>query len=423
MAVSTHFTYIPTQNVKNLNKHVALDLIRFTPGGISRVRLAQRMDLTRAAITAIVDDLLKSGVIKEASSRSVNTGRPPVTLVVNPEHGYVAGIDMGATHLTVIIANCAAHVIEEEEIPFRIADGPSFCIDQADTLLQKLLQHAGLQLNNLLAIGLGVPGPIVAKEGMVLAPPIMPGWDRFPIRTTLEQRWGCPISLNNDAELGAVGEWAYGAGRSVDDVIYVKVGTGVGAGMLLNGHIYRGASGSAGEIGHITIDENGPQCKCGNRGCLEAFAGGDAIASQAKDIIQSGRSTQLANTPLEKITARDIIKEARRGDLVAQQILVQAGSHLGVAIASLVNMINPKMIILGGGVAQIGDLFLEPIRQAVQKRSLSAAAQDVQITTALLGKRASGMGAIVQAVSTVLHQIAIDKETFSELNLFPKGRV
>jgi len=420
MTVNTNFTYIPTQNVKNINKHIALDLIRFTPGGISRVEIAQRMELTRAAITAIVDDLIKSGTIKETSSRSVNTGRPPVTLAVNPEHGYVAGIDMGATHLTVIIADCAAHVVEEEEVPLRIADGPSLCIERAETLLQKLLQHAGLQLGKLLAIGLGVPGPIVSTEGMVLAPPIMPGWDSFPIRTTLEQRWGRPISLNNDAELGAVGEWAYGAGRLVDDLVYVKVGTGVGAGMLLNGHIYRGASGSAGEIGHITIDENGPQCKCGNRGCLEAFAGGDAIASQAKDLIKSGKSTQLANTELAQITAREIIKEARRGDLIAQQILIQAGGHLGVAIASLVNMINPKMIILGGGVAQIGDLFLEPIRQAVQKRSLRAAVQDVQITTALLGRRSSGMGAIVQALSTALHQIDIDKEQFSELNLLPK---
>jgi len=423
MAVSMHFTYIPTQNVKNLNKHVAMDLIRFTPGGISRVELAQRMDLTRAAITAIVDDLLKGGTVKEAPSRSFNTGRPPVTLLVNQEYGYVAGIDMGATHLTVIIADCAAHVVEEDEIPLSIANGPNFCIDQADTLLKNMLQHAHLKLGDLLTIGIGVPGPIVAEAGMVLAPPIMPGWDRFPIRATLEERWRHPVSLNNDAELGAIGEWAYGAGRSVDDLTYIKVGTGIGAGMLLNGHIYRGASGSAGEIGHVTIDENGPQCKCGNRGCLEAFAGGDAIASQARDKIRNGTSTQLAKMPLDRITTRDIIKEARLGDLVAQQILVQAGGHLGVAISSLVNLINPKMIILGGGVAQIGDLFLEPIRQVVQKQSLKAAAQGLQITTALLGSRSSGMGAIVQALSTAFHQIAIDKESFSELIFSPRGRV
>lgn len=410
MAISAHFIYNSSPNVKNINKHIALDLIRFTPGGISRVELAQQMDLTRAAISAIVDNLLKSKTVQEASSRSSNAGRPPVTLVVNPQRGYVAGIDMGATHLTVIISNCAAHVIKEEEVSLDIAQGPELCIEKANELLERLLQEANLKMDDLLAIGIGVPGPIVADAGLVLAPPIMPGWDGFPIRTTLEKLWGRSVALNNDAELGAVGEWAYGAGRSVDNLAYIKVGTGVGSGLLLDGHIYRGASGSAGEIGHITIDENGPQCKCGNRGCLEAFTGGTAIALKAQESVQSGQRTLLSNIALEQITARDVVKEARRGDLVSQQILEQAGSHLGVAIASLVNLINPKMVIVGGGVAQIGDLFLEPIRKAVQKRSLKAAAENVQITTALLGRRSSGMGAVVQALSLALHQIANEKE-------------
>lgn len=406
--MSTYFSYIPAKNVKNINKHAALDLIRFTPGGISRVQLAQRMNLTRAAVTVIVSDLMDSGVICEANSRSANTGRPPITLEINPKRGYVAGVDMGATHLTIMIANYAAHVIAEKEVPFNIAEGPKICLDQADALLREVVKDAGFQMTDLLATGLGVPGPIMADAGMVVAPPIMPGWDRYPIRATLEKRWGNPISLNNDAELGAVGEWAYGAGRLAQNLAYIKVGTGVGAGLLLDGHIYRGASGSAGEIGHLTIDTNGSICTCGNRGCLETFASGSAIARLAQEAVAKNLPTQLSGQN-ETITAKDVASAARRGDLMAQQIIAEAGAQLGVAIAGLVNLINPNMVVVGGGVAQIGDLFLEPVRKEVQRRSLPGSVRAVQITTALLGRRSTSMGAVVQAVSIALHHIADEK--------------
>jgi glucokinase-like ROK family protein len=242
---------------------------------------------------------------------------------------------------------------------------------------------------------------------MVLAPPIMPGWDRFPIRDSLQERWGHPVSLNNDAELGALGEWAYGAERGAGNLAYIKIGTGVGAGLLIGGQIYRGATGSSGEIGHLTIEENGPLCNCGNRGCLETLTGGHAIARIAREMVGNNARTILADIrPAERITAIDVANAARQGDPVAQQIIVNAGDHLGIAIAGLVNLFNPDSIVVGGGVAQIGDLFLEPVRKAVQKRSLPAAAQAVRITTALLGRRSSGMGAVVQAASTALHQIA-----------------
>jgi len=407
--VSTYFSYIPTKNVKNVNKHAALDLIRFTPGGISRVQLAQRMNLTRAALTVIVNDLMESGVIRETNSRLSNAGRPAITLEINPQSGFVAAVDMGATHLSILVANCAAHVIAEKEVPFNIADGPVVCLDQADTLLRETVKLAGIELSDLLAIGVGVPGPIMSEAGMVVAPPIMPGWDRYPIRTTLEKRWNCPVSLNNDAELGAVGEWAYGAARSAANLAYIKVGTGVGAGLLLDGHIYRGATGSAGEIGHLTIDPNGTLCTCGNRGCLETFASGTAIARLAREAVAKNQPTQLAHIKRDQITAKNVADEARRGDLTAQQIIAEAGAQLGVALAGLVNLINPNMVVVGGGVAQIGDLFLEPVRREVKRRSLPGSVNTMQITTALLGRRSIGMGALVQAISIALHRIADEK--------------
>ena len=403
--LSAYIRYLPSQNVKYVNKHAALDLIRFTPGGISRVALAQRLALTRAAVTSIVNDLIKTNLIRETKTRAPSNGRPPIILEINEERGYVAGVDMGASHLTVIIANFGAQVLAEKEQPFKIADGPAECIRQADEALRSLLSTLGLGLSDLSAIGAGVPGPTIASEGMVLAPPIMPGWDRFPIRDTLEKLWGCPVSLNNDAELGVLGEWAYGAGRGEQNLAYIKVGTGIGAGLFIDGQIYRGATGSAGEIGHMTIDENGPLCACGNRGCLEALAGGRAIVNLARTAIQSGRRTELSANP-EALTAMDVSSAAARGDLVAQEVLAEAGNQLGIALTSLVNLFNPNIVVVGGGVAQTGDLFLEPIRKAVLKRSLPAAAHAVRITTSLLGKRSTGMGAVVQALSIALHKIA-----------------
>jgi glucokinase-like ROK family protein len=405
--LSTYIRFLPNQNVKYINKHAALDLIRFTPGGISRVALAQRLALSRAAVTSIVNDLINTNLVRETKSRAASNGRPPIILEINEERGYVAGVDMGASHLTVIISNFGMQVLAEKEEAFKIADGPEDCIRQADEALRSLLSTLGLGLSDLAAIGAGVPGPTIASAGMVLAPPIMPGWDRFPIRDTLEKLWGCPVSLNNDAELGVLGEWACGAGRGEQNLAYIKVGTGIGAGLFIDGQIYRGATGSAGEIGHMTIDENGPLCACGNRGCLEALAGGRAIVSMARTAIQSGRRTELAELPnLEALSVMDISNAAARGDLVAQEILAEAGNQLGIALTSLVNLFNPNIVVVGGGVAQTGDLFLEPIRKAVLKRSLPAAAHIVRITTSLLGKRSTSMGAVVQALSIALHKIA-----------------
>lgn len=415
---------LPPQNVKSFNKHTILDLIRFSPAGTSRVEIARRMGLTRAAVTSIVNDLMQTGIIREAGGINVHSGRPPVVLEIDPTRGFVVGIDFGATHLTILVADLGAHILEEAEIPININDGPQVCIDQANHLLRELLAKAGRELTDINAIGVGVPGPIVSDAGMVLAPPIMPGWDRFPIRDTLVKMWGCPISLSNDSELGALGEWAAGAGRGEQNLAYIKIGTGIGAGLLLEGQIYRGVTGSAGEIGHLTIEENGPLCACGNHGCLEAIAGGRAIAQQAQEIAQKDQRTELANIkPIESITARDVASAARLGDLAAQQILNRAGTYVGIAIAGVVNMFNPGMVIIGGGVAQSGDILLEPIRLAVQRRSLPAATRAVRITTAMLGRRSSSMGAIIQALTIASHQVADRKEVISAPAVRKKSQV
>lgn len=407
--MSTFFWLPADYNVKSFNKHAALDLIRFSGTGMSRTELADQMGLTRAAVSLIVESLLESRVVLEAESRSAPSGRPPIVLEINPERGLVGAIDMGATHLSIAVADFAARIHQESEFPFDIQDGPEVCLATADQNLRKMLEGQGLSLSDVSAVGVGVPGPVVTEAGTVVAPPIMPGWDHYPIRAKLEEMWGCPVTLNNDAELGALGEWAYGAGRGEKNIAYIKVGSGVGAGLILNQQIYGGTTGAAGEIGHLTIDENGPLCSCGNHGCLEAFAGGHAIARQGQLLAKSGKRTLLTDLPIEKITALDVAEAARRGDLYAQEILSRAGSHIGIAIAGLINLFNPGVVIIGGGVSQVGDILTVPIRQAVRERAMRASEQSVRITTGMLGRRSLLIGATVQAINIAIHAAAENK--------------
>jgi len=413
------FYWIPAnQNIKNFNKHSAVDLIRFASNGISRTDLADQMGLTRAAVTLIVTDLLENGVILEAESRAIPNGRPPIVLEINPKRGLVAAVDMGATHITIAIADFSAKIIEETSLPFDIKLGPQPCLAEVDRILHELLTRCSIDLAQVAAVGVGVPGPVIADAGMVVSPPIMPGWDGYPIRESLEKLWGLPVSLNNDAELGALGEWAYGAGRGEKNLAFIKVGSGIGAGLIINQQIYGGTTGSAGEIGHLTIDENGPLCSCGNRGCMEAFAGGHAIALQAQELVKSGKRTLLTNVPLENLTAQEVAKAARKGDLPSQEIIMRAGTFIGIAIAGLVNLFNPGAVIIGGGVAQAGDLLTTSIRQAVRERSLRASEQGVHITTAMLGKRSSLLGATVQAINIAIHD-AIERKNPATKDVLP----
>lgn len=392
--------------VRGTNKQAVLDLIRFTPGGESRADIARRLGLSRSAITSIVNDLLAENIIREAEDGPATGGRRPILLEMNPQRGYVVGVDLGASHLGMVVSDYSARVLREIEVPFDVNAGPKECLAEVDRQLHALLKGANLHIDQISALAVGVPGPVDIDNGAVNEPPIMPGWGQFPIRSYLNDLWGRPVAIGNDAELGALGEWAYGAGRSESHVAYVKVGSGVGAGLLFNGHIYRGANGYAGEIGHITVDTRGPRCSCGNRGCLESFAGGTALAEQAKQAVRLGKRTRLSIIePLDSITARDVGEAARLGDLVSQQIVTEAGIYLGTAIASLVNLFNPHIVVVGGGVAQMGDLLLEPIRETVSQRSLQPSYHAVRIVASVLGRRSTCMGAVVQALSQALLEI------------------
>ena len=386
--------------VRQLNKGVILDLIRQAPDGISRAEIAQALGVSRSTVSAIVDGLILHQLVVERGAGVSRGGRRPIVLQTNPDAGRVLGVDIGASHLTVIAADLRGQVLSEITAPLDIARGPEECLQAIALTVEHILRESRSQLDEVRAIGVGVPGPVIQQQGIVSAPPIMPGWDGFPIRQRLSDAWHKPVSLDNDADLGALGEWSFGAGRAESNLVYIKIGTGIGCGILLDGQIYHGVLGTAGEIGHLTVSEDGPPCTCGNYGCLEAMAGGRAIAQRAQLAVKAGQRTSLASVDHgREITARDVGLAAQSGDGVSQQLLGDAGRHIGSALASLVNLLNPSLVLLGGGVVAAGAYLLDPIRQAVRERTLRAAGRATRIAVATLGDRSTALGAVALALN------------------------
>jgi glucokinase-like ROK family protein len=384
--------------VTRVNKDAALDLIRKASEGISRAEIAQALNISRATASSIVDRLIASGLVLERGAGVSRGGRRPIVLEVNPSAGQVIGVDIGASHVVVVITDLRGKILSESEEPFDITRGPEACLNRVADLVESLVRKSGCTWAEVRAVGMGVPGPVIIAEGIVSSPPIMPGWDGFPIRTRLEDRWHKPVMIDNDADLGVLGEWTFGAGRGESNLAYIKIGTGIGCGILLNGEVYHGVLGTAGEIGHFTISQDGPPCKCGNYGCLEAMAGGQAIAQRAQLAVKAGQRTSLAALDGE-ITAQAVAQAAQTGDLVSQQLLRDAGRHIGSALASLVNLLNPGLVLIGGGVAQAGAPLLDPIRESARQRCLRAAAQAARIEVAALKRYSVVMGAVALALS------------------------
>jgi glucokinase-like ROK family protein len=266
------------------------------------------------------------------------------------------------------------------------------------TLLEKLLLENSLNIGKVKGIGIGVPGPVDFSVGALVSPPIMPGWDGYPSIQTVQQWFpSANVVVDNDVNVMALGEINQGAGSDVDNLIFVKIGTGIGAGIVCEGKIYRGFRGCAGDIGHIGVDKFGPLCHCGNRGCLETVAAGPAIAERALLAAQAGKSSILMKHYEDNgmiLRAEDVGDAAREGDATAIEVIRESGQYIGDVLASLVNFYDPQMIVLGGGVSNLGNLLLSSIRQAVLQRSTPLATRDLQIVFSEIGADAGVIGAV-----------------------------
>jgi predicted NBD/HSP70 family sugar kinase len=296
--------------------------------------------------------------------------------------GVAAGVDFGHRHVQVVIADLGHRVLAEtrRELP-RDHDADTD-IPLTERLVCDLLDEAGVHRDALVGLGLGLPAPIDPVTGEVGSTTILPGWQGVSAALVTSQRFGLPVWVDNDANLGALAELSWGVGRGYDDLVYIKLATGVGAGIVLSGELYRGAAGTAGEIGHTTIDENGPVCRCGNRGCLETYVGADALLDL------------LRPTHGDALTIRDVVAHAIGGDRACARVLADAGRHIGLAVANLCNLLAPELIVIGGDLVAAGDVLLEPLRDVVHRHAVRSAAETASIVPGTLGDRAEVLGAV-----------------------------
>ena len=372
--------------------------------GVSRSELVARTGLGRAIVAQRVGELVDRGLAVEGAVGPSTGGRPPRQLAFRADAGHVLVADLGATSIDVAVTSLDGRILGHHDEPARIEAGPEACLDRVDALFAALLATTRDVPGSLWGVGIGVPGPVEFESGRPISPPIMPGWDGYPIRERFAARYGAPVWVDNDVNVLALGEWRAGIATGHDNVVVVKVGTGVGAGIISDGRLHRGAQGSAGDVGHIQVtDDPSVICRCGNVGCLEALAGGEALGRAGETAGREGRSLQLG-VDLDQhgmVTAQDVARAASHGDPVAVALLQGAGRRVGSMLASVVNFFNPSLIVIGGGVANAPDLFLAAIRETVYRRSLPLATRDLMIQRSSLG----GLAGVIGASSMVVDQL------------------
>jgi glucokinase-like ROK family protein len=374
-------------------------------GPLSRTDIADVTGYSRATITTVVNSLTRLGILEEVGDGESNGGRRPRVLHFRAEFGYVVGVDMGATSLDVAVANFNGQIIHRFNQPIEVKDGPEVVLAILRQHLLEVLTRLEIPVDKIYAIGMGVPGPVEFSTGTLIAPPIMPGWDLFPIRAFLRESFPCAVVIvDNDVNVMALGELRHGAGQTEENFFFVKIGTGIGCGIVCRRQIYRGADGCAGDIGHICADQDGPTCACGNVGCLEAIAAGPPMAARAMRAAQNGESPILARIMEAQggsFTAVDLGRAAREGDRVAHEIIHDCGRVVGEVLASLVNFFNPSLVLIGGGVSYIGHQYLAAIRRGILHRSLPLATRHLKIDLSPLGLDAGVRGAITLAMEHV----------------------
>ncbi len=304
-------------------------------------------------------------------------------------------IDLGGTKVAAAVVREDGTIISHSTRPTEASRGGDWVLNRIKEAAVEALENGKVHPSSLIGVGLGTPGVVDSERGIMLSEAVnIPDWKGRNLKAELEQILGIPAFIENDANAAGLGEFVFGAGKGAKSLVFVALGTGIGGAVILNGEIVHGTSFAAGELGHISIDPNGLKCGCGNYGCIELYASGPAIAQRAREYVLRGVDTKLSTMASpEELTAEHVALAAKEGDLLAQSILAEAGRLLGVVLAGIVNLLSPDRIIIGGGVAQAGDLLLEPVRWEVKRRALPDATRVLQIVPAALGTKAGILGA------------------------------
>ena len=377
--------------LRERNRHRVIEALRHL-GVASRADIARSTGLSRSTVSSLVADLQGDGFIVERQNghdereRDRGTGRPGVLLALDRAAGAALAVDFGHRHVRVAVADLSSTILAERHRQLDVDASAPAALDAAAALATQVLEDAGVRSEQLLAVGMGVPGPIDRMTGEVGSSAILPGWSGTKPAEELERRLGVPIEVDNDANLGALAEVVAGAARGTSDLIYVKVSSGIGAGLVLGGRLHRGARGIAGEIGHVQVEPGGAVCRCGNRGCLETVAAAPAVLGL------------LRPSHGEDLDVATLLQLARDGDRGARLVLGDAGRAIGRALALLCNSLNPAAIVVGGELGGSAAPLLDGVREAVNAHALPAASEAVEVRAASLGERAELVGALALVI-------------------------
>lgn len=358
-------------------------------GSATQAELARQTGLSTATVSNIVKTMAASGMV--TTSRTTSSGRRALAVTLNDTNGVAVGIDFGRRHLRVLVANLGYDVLAEEvtELPpgYQAADG----IEAAARLLDKVLATAGMSKADVLGVGVGIPGPLDRRAGVAIGGTIHPEWIGVQIRQEMEGALQLPVFVDNDCNLGALAETTWGRHAGVANLVFVKIGSGIGSGMVLDGQLYYGQTGVTGELGHTTLDDQGAICRCGNRGCLETMASTDVILR-----LLGGQSSK-------ELTTADVIENAAGGDTATLRVIDDIGMAIGRTLGTVANLINPEVIVIGGPLTGLGDILVAPIRRGLNRYSIPVVGSATTLAMTDLAERAEALGAatlVIQAAAS-----------------------
>lgn len=366
---------------------------------ISRAEIARIAELSRSTVSEIVAEILPTGLVLEVGEGPSAGGRRPIVLEFQDDACVILGVEMGATHVAVALTDLRGDVLHWESREHAVRTDPQGTRELIAKLCQTALDAIATRPRPLVGIGVAVPCPVDPAHPDRLSSVVLPEWKQSLGLQQLADRLGVPLMVDNDANLGAIAERWWGVARDADDIAYIKIATGIGSGHIIRGDVYRGATGVAGEIGHFAIDPQGKPCICGLRGCLVTLVGGQALVARASELSAEFPSSVLAG---KQNTIDEIEDAALAGDPMALQIAEEAATHLGRAVASLLNLMNPSLVVIGGDLSRLGDLLLRPLRETVERRTLVSSVAAAEIRTSNLGLRSVAIGAATLVLAAAL---------------------
>ncbi|MHB1345881.1 MAG: ROK family transcriptional regulator [Candidatus Humimicrobiaceae bacterium] len=373
-----------------------LDLIR-NKGLITKQQISKELGINITTVSMLINQFReRDNIIKEIGDGSSSGGRKPRLYKINNELGYVIGIDIGGTNTRGVLTDLSGNIINYIKIKTKAKEGKETVLSKVFSVVSEIIDSSKIPREKLFGIGMSISGIINSYEGISIFCPNIPGWENYPIKKIMEKEFNLPVGIDDSVRCAAVAEKRFGIAKDHENFIFISIGKGIGMGAFIDGKIYRGSMGLAGELGHITVSEDGPLCNCGNKGCLEAIASGPGILKRAREGIENGIVTSISreiNNDFENLTVEIISKAANEGDKFAYYLINRTGEYIGIAIAAALNLFGCDLVVLWGGILECGDIILDAIKRTVKMRALEFISKRVRIEKTVLGDNIAALGA------------------------------